>query len=327
MPVRFEDNYSTRKSFVGTIETRRQSNLGFELAGTLDFIHFDEGDPIQQGTILARLDTSRLQARQQEIEASLTENSASLRFSQSVFDRNRELIKTRAVSQEEFENSRQQLDLNRARETQLLAQKRAVLIDIKKSELIAPYSGTLAERHQDEGATVTTGQPVFTLLETGVFQIRAPLPHKVAENVAKSGSAQIRFPDNSRHQLPLTRILPQTNRETRTRDLIFTLPSEFTSVRDGDLVAIEVTSLQESRGFWLPLAALTEAERGLWACFVASPDPGQDAHQLDLRTLQLLYAKNKDVFVNGTVREGELIVSSGLDKLSAGQRVKINSDN
>ncbi|MEM8810726.1 MAG: efflux RND transporter periplasmic adaptor subunit [Cyanobacteria bacterium P01_G01_bin.38] len=62
-------DYRISRTYTGEIVARRSSDLGFEQAGTLVEILVDEGDWIDAGDPIARLDIRSLQAQRQQIEA------------------------------------------------------------------------------------------------------------------------------------------------------------------------------------------------------------------------------------------------------------------
>lgn len=69
--VQLEPGYERRVRFTGKVETRRQSDLGFERPGRIISIAVDEGDDVVAGQALARLDDSSLQAEIAQAQASL----------------------------------------------------------------------------------------------------------------------------------------------------------------------------------------------------------------------------------------------------------------
>ena len=67
-----------QRVFSGEVRARRSSELGFELGGTIVELLFDEGEHVDAGSPLARLDTRSLQARRDELAAELARNRAVL---------------------------------------------------------------------------------------------------------------------------------------------------------------------------------------------------------------------------------------------------------
>ena len=81
-------------------------------------------------------------------------------------------------------------------------------------------------------------------------------------------------------------------------------------------------------GTWLPLSALTESSRGLWAAYVAVELPAQEntdgaTHRLLRRDVEIVHTDSERVFVRGTLADGDAVVREGLQRLVPGQRVRL----
>ncbi len=70
--------YDDIRSYAGTIEAARVSELGFARAGRLVKIFVEEGDDVYQGKLLAQLDVSHLEARREELQAQRAQAVAQL---------------------------------------------------------------------------------------------------------------------------------------------------------------------------------------------------------------------------------------------------------
>jgi hypothetical protein len=122
---------------------------------------------------------------------------------------------------------------------------------------------------------------------------------------------------------------------TRSVDAIFTLSVPFNGIRRGDLASLVLTERIVVQAIALPLTALTESSRGIWAVYVAERGPDErgptergptergptDASVLSRRQVELLHLVGEDVYVKGTLEAGERVVSAGLHRLVPGQRV------
>lgn len=71
--------YDIQRTYAGEVQANRTSELGFELTGTLIEIAVDEGDWVQQGMPLARLDTRSLAAQRQQLLAQKAQAQAQFR--------------------------------------------------------------------------------------------------------------------------------------------------------------------------------------------------------------------------------------------------------
>lgn len=317
--------YPIEERFVGMVEARRRSELAFELAGTIEEVLVDEGESVAAGEILARIDTSRLKAREEELSAALKQAIASRDLAGKVLERIERLVKQGGVSVQDLDEAVERLEAATAGVTQIEAQLKSVEVDLTKSILLSPYDGTVARRHVDEGTVVSPNEIVFEWLEAGALEVRVGMATEAVGQLKPGGRVEVRSKAGELIELEVLRILPQRDRATRTVDVILSLPSNKHLLRDGDLVSALRTEVVETPGFFLPRDALTESVRGLWACYVALPDPeaGAEAHRLDRRDLEVLHEYPDRVFVRGAISEGDWVLANGLQKVAPGQRVKI----
>lgn len=325
LEVAQEPRYEVEQNYVGNVEARRRSRLAFELGGSVEEIFFDEGQVVEAGGRLARIDTDRLEARKAELEATLVQAEATRNLARTTLDRYEALVDRRAVSEQEFDATRERLLTSEAVIQRIRSEIQTVGTDLEESELFAPFAGTLSRRFVDEGAVVSPNQVVFELLETSHLEIRVGLAEDAVRGLRPGDRISIATSNQENADLPILRILPQRDPRTRTVDVILDAHDIDLSIRDGDLVTVRRNLTVEEPGFFLPRDALTESTRGLWACYVATRDPeaGPEAHRLDRRDLEVLHEYADNVFVRGSIEAGDWILSSGLQKIAPGQRVRI----
>jgi RND family efflux transporter MFP subunit len=323
-----EQQFSRKTDYVGRVEAARSSELGFELAGTLLAVHADEGSSVEKGQLLAKLDSARLQARRKELEAAAEEAKSAVKLAEATFERTKNLVARKAMSEQRLDEARQSRDSSRAAARRIDAQLDSVDVDLSKSGLTAPYAGTISARLLDEGSIVTPGQPVLRILETGQMEIRAGLSARAAGDLVVGQTLDVRTQGSQRLNAKVEHILPQRVRGTRTVDVI--LKSSGAGVRDGDLVSILIETKVRAEGFWLPRMALVGSARGLWSCYVAQPLEGQSAPTglrcVESRELEILHQDGERVFVAGGLRDGDHVVASGVHRLVAGQMVLETKD-
>jgi len=68
-----QSGFDVERGFTGRVTARRRSDVGFELAGKLISIAYDDGETVDAGAVLAELDTQRLRARRAEAVAARDE--------------------------------------------------------------------------------------------------------------------------------------------------------------------------------------------------------------------------------------------------------------
>ncbi|MEM1295636.1 MAG: efflux RND transporter periplasmic adaptor subunit [Verrucomicrobiota bacterium] len=305
------------RTFLGKVEAARSSQLGFELAGTVTFLGFEEGESVTAGQVIARLDNSRLEAQRLQLQAAYEEAASVERLATITFKRFGNLVATNSVSTQQYDEAKQKRDSAKASLDSIQAQIQVVDVDLGKSTLKAPYAGVISRRFMDEGTIVSPGAPIFEILETGEMEIRAGVSAQAALAVKIGDKFKI-----GDIKATLIRAIPMRETRTRTIDLILKVESADRPLIAGDLVEVPVRQKTNIEGFWLPRTALTESRRGLWACYVAQPTGDDEGvSQLERRQIEVLYASTNHVYVRGAVNPGEQVVSGGLHKLTPGQHV------
>ncbi len=105
----------------------------------------------------------------------------------------------------------------------------------------------------------------------------------------------------------------------RTVTAIFELP-EATGIAPGATARLNMSEELNQRGVWVPISALTEASRGLWAIYVVR-ETEAGAHQIDRQLVDIIHSESDRVFVRGALHDGDMFVMDGLHRLVPGMKV------
>ena len=327
LPVRVQvvetaSGYSVVRKFVGRVEASRESDIGFELPGLVEAIDVVEGDKVKKGQALASLDTELLQARRNELVSARARAQADLDLARKTRQRVNELNARDFASGQSKDEARE--SYNAAAATLANAQSAIASIDvqIRKSQLSAPFDALVANRFIDEGTVISPGTAVLRLLEDTNPEARIEVAGDSLDKLVPGQSYDIVIGDQIVSGR-LRSLRPERDDLTRGIDALFTLQLSFDAVRRGDLAHLTLEEPIEVAGFALPLSALTESARGLWAVYVAQPDANGGA-VLARRQVEVLHHDGDTVFVRGTLAAGETVVTAGLQRLVPGQAVWLN---
>jgi RND family efflux transporter MFP subunit len=318
-----ESGYAVQRRFVGRIEARRQSRVGFELPGLVTTLLVDEGEMVEPGQVIGRLDTARLEVRLDQLQGRRVELQANIGLARATRIRHERLTNQGHVSRQRYDEARFDEQGQLGRLQQVDAQIASIRLDIEKSELKAPFEAIVARRFADEGVVIAAGAPVFDLLERANPEVRIGLAGGVVDQIEVGQEHELIV--RGRHVPATVRaVLPVRNRNTRSVDVVLTLHVPLNGIRPGDLARLEISRWIDEPGFWLPLAALTESSRGLWAVYVAN---GRDPETgvVERRELEILHQETDRVFVRGTLASDDRVVVAGIHRLVPGQSVQITS--
>lgn len=313
--------YVVKREFVGRVEARRESRVGFELDGLISAVLAEDGEFVEKGQVLAVLDTQLLRAHRAELAASRNQARASLKLAEGTRKRVREANQLNAVSSQEWDEAERNYSALKAAFGQARSAVHRIDVRIQKSELKAPYSALVAERFLDEGQVISAGTPVLRLLESTEPEARIGVAGPAVDTIKAADKYSVMIRGRSIMATVRT-VLPIRNANTRSVDVVLTLHTQFDGIRSGDLAHLQIDRSIAQPGFWIPLNALTESSRGLWAVYVVDKlDDGIGI--LERRELELIYQKTDQAFVRGDLSDGVSIVSGGLHRLVPHQRVHV----
>ena len=368
-PVQQVTSIEQVRSYTGDIRARQQSDLGFELSGRIEDIMVDEGDYVDTGKPLAKLDTRTLNARRDATMASLKqaqaklleleigprketiaaagarvrEANSSLQLAELNFERRRKLRVSDAISTEEFQRARFDLQTARAivdsaqkqldelnagtRDEQVAAQQAVVAqftaalqeidVQIEKSTILAPFSGRIVKRMADPGGLGLPSQPVLKLVETEHLEAVVGLPAETADKLQVGDSIFVSV-ENRDYPGKIKARIQQIETATRTQVVLIALnPSDNSRALPGQLCQIELSSTLDVSGYWVPATALTNGIRGLWSLMTVDDD-GRARRQ----DVEVIYTDADRVLVRGTLSGNAMVITDGLHRIVDGQPVE-----
>ncbi|WP_298439367.1 efflux RND transporter periplasmic adaptor subunit [uncultured Ferrimonas sp.] len=321
--LNFSDHYQIQHQLVGQIRNQRTSAIGFELAGVIAHAPAQVGDKVRTGDVLAQLDTALLNTEAQQLQANIRQLNAQRQLNQSTLNRQLTLQQQGYQSQQQLDELNSQQQILSAQLQQAQSQLAANQLRLNKSQLKAPFSGTVSQRELAPGQVVNVGQSVLTLVPERGAEARVGVPVALLNKLGNQFEYQLRHGDN---QLS-AQLLGQSasvDPVTRTVDLRFALP-ENRSWFDGDLIYLSLTETVQASNAQVPLSALVSGLRGRWNLMVPTQSHDQQQPQwlLQRRDVTILHSDQDIAVISGAINGNEPFVSAGLQALVQGQAVSL----
>lgn len=312
-----EDGLQMQESFTGLAQARRSAALGFERGGRIEAIAADVGDRVRRRDVLARLDTRALGAQLNAARAQVDQAIAARDLALATFTRIDELAAKDLAPRQRRDEAEAGLTQTEAQIAAARAQAELVAVQLALSRIEAPFDGVVTARLADEGAIAGPGQPVLQLVEDGAVEVHFGLPAEVAVALDPAEDYAL----ESAGGTVMARMTARTgvvDADARTVAVVFT-PTGGVAVGPGETVRLKSGRALAERGFWLPVSALTESSRGLWAVYVAEPREG--GFVAAPRLVEIVHVEGERAFVRGPLDAGEAVILDGLQRLVPGQPV------
>ncbi len=165
-------------SALGTLQPLQYVDVGTQVTGQLKTLHAKIGQSVKKGQLIAEIDPILFaskagvsEAGLQNAQALLAEKQVQLRLAQQLYDRNKGLYESEAVSKELVEQSKaaldaaeQQTEEQQAQVAQMRAQLRGDQANLSYTKIFAPMSGTVVFINAHEGQTLVSNQTATIIL-------------------------------------------------------------------------------------------------------------------------------------------------------------------
>jgi membrane fusion protein (multidrug efflux system) len=311
-----EQGWQVHLDAVGSVRAVNGADLSSQVSGNVSAIHFESGADVKEGALLVELTAADDLAKLQSLKA----NAALARIT---YERDLRQLKAQAVSQQTVDTDEQTL---KSMEAQVVQQQ--ATIDYKF--IRAPFAGRLGIRQVDLGEYQAAGATIVTLQSLDPIFIDFYLPQQALDQirVGQSVEASVDTYPNRKFPGTITAVNPKVDSSTRNVQVRATLGNADHSLLPGMFATVSIDIGAPQRYVTLPLTAITYNPYGSTVYVV--DDKGKDANgQPQLVARQTFVTtgatRGDQVAVVSGVKEGEIVVSAGQNKLRNGAPVLIDN--
>ena len=175
----------------GALKATQSAVVKARVAGELQELSLREGDRVQAGQVIARIDPSEYQARVRQAQQQADSAKAQVDIAQRQFDNNQALVNQGFISQTALLNS--QASLNGAKATHAAA---LAALDLAEKSLVdatlrSPLTGVVAQRLAQPGERVAIEARLIEVINLSQMEIEAALTAEDASRVRVGMTAQL----------------------------------------------------------------------------------------------------------------------------------------
>jgi membrane fusion protein (multidrug efflux system) len=194
-PERFENTVQSN----GTIYANEEAELRAEVAGKITAIHFKEGSVVNKGDLLVKINDADLQANLKKL-------NAQLKLASDRLGRQEKLMDIGGISKEEYEmsttevsNIQSDMDFTRAQ--------------IAKTEIRAPFSGSIGLKNISEGNYVSSSTVIATIQQLSPVKIDFSVPEKYLVYIRNGDTIKFRMGESGKmYEAQIAAIEPTIDR-------------------------------------------------------------------------------------------------------------------
>lgn len=293
--------------YPGHVVASTEANVSFKVAGTLKRVLVDEGDYVKAGQLLAEIDPVDYQVQLSATEAEYAQVKADA-------ERVMGLYQDGGTTASNYDKARYGLQ-------QIEAKLRNHRNQLGYTRLTAPFSGRVQKRYFTGGENVSAGLPIIKMLSDNALEVQVNLPAASYLDRHNFSSYSCTFDVLPGVQMPLTLIgtLPQAN-ANQLYTMRLALPKQSERVAPGMSAWVSI-ALNDSTSTTscVPATALLEQD-GKNYVFAYTPSAGKVSRvPVNIQALHT----DGTAEVEGTLKPGDLVVSTGVHHLKDGQKVRL----
>ena len=154
--------------YTGRFEAIDDVDIRARVSGYLTEIAFNDGDIVQAGDLLFRIDPRPFAAELASANAALARANAAYRFTKTEFERGQQLVNQSALSQEEADRRNREMLQAEADQASAKASVTQAELNLEFTEVRAPVTGRVSDNFVSAGNLVVGGASGGTLLTTVV---------------------------------------------------------------------------------------------------------------------------------------------------------------
>jgi RND family efflux transporter MFP subunit len=310
---------AARLEYPGEISAAQHSEMAFEVPGKIIEFPVMEGQQVEKGTLLARLDPRDFDAELGKAEANVAQAKSDYERYKTLYEQGVEALARLEAKQRRYEVT--------------LADLETTQKAVEDTRLVAPFAGRVARKLVDDFQNVNAKEPVLILQDDSSLEIVINVPERDLTVGRRGGTPE----EASRRLAPTVtvtsipdRSFPATAKEiattadpvTRTFQATFAFanPADV-NILPGMTAKVSINrpgSRGTSRGFSIPTGATLADESGGATVWLVDPA----SMTVRRAEVELGEMSGAEVEVRSGLSSGDLIAISGVHQLREGMPVR-----
>ncbi|HLV39632.1 efflux RND transporter periplasmic adaptor subunit [Xanthomarina sp.] len=295
----------------GNVTTKSLIVITPEYNGILTHVYVKEGQEVKKGQLLAKIDDGGLsqQLAQMKIQTNLA---------QTTFERQKRLWDQNIGSEIQYLQAKSAFESQTEAVNQLKQQ-------MAKTNITAPFSGTIDDIITEQGSVVTAGQSqILRIVNLENMYIETEVPEKYISDITIGKHVVVDFPILGKTlETKIRQVGDVINPANRTFKVEVSIPNKDKSIKPNLTARLKINDYTNKNAMLIPLSIISENAQGEQYIYIITNKNSQDEGEVKRIIIKTGKTQGDVIEVLEGIEDGAEIVQEGARSVKDGQTVKV----
>jgi len=252
------DTLRSGPAISGTLVADREARIRAEVSGALLQSYVEEGQRVEAGAALGRIDDASVKDAQLSAKSLVTQAAVAAEQADRELKRSRTLAAAGAIADRDVESAERGSLAAQAQLADAKARLSTAEKNLRNTTIRAPFAGIVSQRSASPGDIVSPGTALYTIIDPRSLRLEASVPTSALGDV-KLGAPVLFTVNGSDRPLEgkITRVSPSVDPQTKQVRLQASVPNEKSELVAGLFVEGRIAS-EKRVGVMVPEQAIDQ---------------------------------------------------------------------
>lgn len=294
----------------GNVDTKQNIVISPEYSGILTQLYVKAGQKVSKGQVLARIDDGGMSAQLAQAETQLA-------LAKTTFERQKNLWDQKIGSEIQFLQAKTSLESQQKVVAQIKSQ-------LNKTNVVAPFSGTIDEVMTERGKVVAPGMNLFRIVNLSNMYVTANVPENYIPQLKLGANVDVFLNALGKsYQGKVRQVGNYINPNNRTFSIEIALPNPDNLLRPNQVAVLKIEDYKNPKAILLPENIVQETADGSKVIYTIGSIGNENTAKVTQKKIELGYTSGAFVEVKSGLTTGETVVTEGAKSLKDGITVEV----
>ena len=297
----------------GDVTTDENIIIYPEFSGVLSDVRIKEGQNVNKGQVLAKIDDGGLSNELAQLESKT-------RLAKTTFERQERLWDQNIGSEMQFLEAKTNYEGLQSSVKRLQAQ-------LEKTVVRAPFSGIIDQVFTEEGEVVAPGQNrLFQLVNLSEMYVKAEVPEGYLNSIGKGTEVLVEISSlNKDFKGKIRRVGNTINPNNRSFTIEVDVPNENGKIKPNQIATLKLNDYRAEKAVVVPENALIKNAKGESVVFIVEKTGEENIGKAKRIIVETGYSYKDMVEITNGLEPQQTLILEGAKNLRDGQEVKIRN--